>query len=835
MFKSKRKVQIYIVGFIVFSLFLTVNSLLNTIAASDVYTVHRLTLNGSTVEISESIADDYSDFNQAYARMKEEAKSTPNMIVKSSNGKSKNQIVAADRAVAHSYPYRDGSKAKGKGTLDIYANASLGTAYTYITAHYNMYYYGTVMNSNRLVADVEINGARGYVEVDKTDIVPMIYVENRIAFELGGNENYYSNPEQSYSRIVEQEYYEVKKNGAYNEITVVSPRPHSSVSTVKSTYGIAPTWLNPGTYYSNDGISFYYDRELKNPVNNKKYYSYFLWLPVRSATNHDAASMNALLQRYNKTNSVILNQEDYFIEMGLKYGMNPIFIFSQANLESAYGTSKYAKERNNLFGWGAVDSNPDLAKYYDNIGEGIEVHMRAQLAGYMDIASPDFRHYGGSFGNKGSGISVKYASDPYYGNKVASLYYDLDKLNGYKDYNAYDLSILNDNTRYAVKKNASSTAGNWYTTKGGLKNQVIINLGLTNGYVKTHLLAPNDDTITHPGYFPMNLFTEFGYIQNSNISGIEASGPKAKTPTKPSNWTPPSKKVTFSNHPTQALITKASNIRDKYSTIGSKVIGSIKANTTVTIFKGSNGWAKITHDGVTGYIHADTLATYLKDSAIDDVIISDVSETAKVIKGDLRLRDSWSTNSEILTTIPNGTKLSPVYRTSNGWVQVSYNGYEGFVSAEFLEFLVEEEKVTVSTKAESATVKGSTSLNLRKEYNTNSTVLTSIAPGTKLTVYRTSNGWAKTTHNGHTGYVSLEYLDFSVPKPSEPTYKLGDVNNDGKIDGFDMMDIKRHYLGYKKLAGTQLLAADVNKDGKIDGFDMMDIKRHYLGYVIIKG
>ncbi|CAM4314011.1 glucosaminidase domain-containing protein [Erysipelothrix inopinata] len=86
------------------------------------------------------------------------------------------------------------------------------------------------------------------------------------------------------------------------------------------------------------------------------------------------------------------------------------------------------------------------------------------------------------------------------------------------------------------------------------------------------------------------------------------------------------------------------------------------------------------------------------------------------------------------------------------------------------------------------------------------------------------------THGKDVVYVPASY--FEVKK--ESNYKRGDVNGDGVIDGFDMMAVKRHYLGIKLLEGDSLLAADVNRDGVVDGFDMMAIKRHYLGIKLIE-
>lgn len=54
-----------------------------------------------------------------------------------------------------------------------------------------------------------------------------------------------------------------------------------------------------------------------------------------------------------------------FVDAEKTYGVNALYMMGLAAEESGYGTSNYAVNRNNLYGWGAVDSNPDLAKHFD--------------------------------------------------------------------------------------------------------------------------------------------------------------------------------------------------------------------------------------------------------------------------------------------------------------------------------------------------------------------------------------------------------------------------------------------------------------------------------------
>lgn len=51
--------------------------------------------------------------------------------------------------------------------------------------------------------------------------------------------------------------------------------------------------------------------------------------------------------------------------------VNGLYLMGLACLESSYGNSKYAKERNNLVGWNAVDSNPNKATYFTSKDECI--------------------------------------------------------------------------------------------------------------------------------------------------------------------------------------------------------------------------------------------------------------------------------------------------------------------------------------------------------------------------------------------------------------------------------------------------------------------------------
>jgi beta-N-acetylglucosaminidase len=600
----KNKIFKLILSFILIVFIIGFNIYPNVEASSNTYKVYNLTTSGNKVNFGKVLLTT-TNFEKA----KTEMNKYRDGVITSDNGLSPLKIVAATRGQAQSFPYRKG-KASAATTLNIYTNKALTSAHTYIPAHYMMYVYDYFLYDGRIITDIEIQGGRGYVEVDKIDIIPMIYIENGISISLGGNADYKPSQNSAYSKVPHQEKYRVEKSesGNVNEIRVYYTQAHPDFSEIELTYGVAPDYLSVGkNYYSPDGIKFYSDRDLKNRVGDKDYYSYFQWLPLRTMTNHKPEAFDKLLEYYGKNSSVMKGQTHHFIEQGLKYGMNPVMIFQQANLESAYGTSSYAINRNNLFGWGAVDSNPDNAQIYDNIGEGIAIHMRSQIAGYMNVG--DWRHYGPSFGNKSAGITVKYASDPYYGIKVASMYYRMDALNGYKDYNAYDLSLLKDKTSYSVKKDAT-TNSEWYKTKSSLINQVIVNLGKENNRIKTTLWMPNYEGKSYPGTFPLNLFDELGYIEGGSITNIAAYGPDNSVPKKPTDWKPPKKELIYEKQVNAVVTATSLNLRESFTT-SSSAIASIKEGTVLKVepIKEPKGisWAKTTYNGKTGFVHTDYL------------------------------------------------------------------------------------------------------------------------------------------------------------------------------------------------------------------------------------
>jgi hypothetical protein len=61
---------------------------------------------------------------------------------------------------------------------------------------------------------------------------------------------------------------------------------------------------------------------------------------------------------------------------------------------------------------------------------------------------------------------------------------------------------------------------------------------------------------------------------------------------------------------------------------------------------------------------------------------------------------------------------------------------------------------------------------------------------------------------------------------------LGDVNVDGKVDGRDLIQLKKYSLGLiDELSAQALKNADVTGDGSVDGRDLLKLKKYSLGLI----
>ena len=170
-------------------------------------------------------------------------------------------------------------------------------------------------------------------------------------------------------------------------------------------------------YYSADGLHFD-GFNLENP---------FLFKDLTEATNYSAEDLDKVFSLLNIDNSLLENKGATFKEAEEHYHINALYLLAHSALESDWGRSNIAKDKNNFFGITAYDTTPYLsAKTFDDVDKGILGATKWIKENYIDR--------GRTFlGNKASGMNVEYASDPYWGEKIASVMMKINEKLGGKD------------------------------------------------------------------------------------------------------------------------------------------------------------------------------------------------------------------------------------------------------------------------------------------------------------------------------------------------------------------------------------------------------------------
>lgn len=126
----------------------------------------------------------------------------------------------------------------------------------------------------------------------------------------------------------------------------------------------------------------------------------------------------------NDVNDVFKNNADYFYYIEQQYNINGIFVAAVGIHESGWGTSTISKNKKNLFGYGAYDSDPSGSAYtFQSYSEGIDLVARVFVKYYLNPAGTPI--YGGETatgtyfeGATLTAVNTRYATDKNWANAV---------------------------------------------------------------------------------------------------------------------------------------------------------------------------------------------------------------------------------------------------------------------------------------------------------------------------------------------------------------------------------------------------------------------------------
>ena len=187
----------------------------------------------------------------------------------------------------------------------------------------------------------------------------------------------------------------------------------------------------------------------------------------------------------------------------------------------------------------------------------------------------------------------------------------------------------------------------------------------------------------------------------------------------------------------------------------------------------ADGWVRVSYEGYLGYASSAYLTPESQTGEPDEVPAG-TTATVNTASDALNLRQSPSTASTVLRTIPKGATVELLQRGAE-WCQVRYQGVSGYVATRYLAFGGQSGGDSTPIK-ETATVSTSGGgLNLRETASTAARVLTSIPNGASVGVLERGDSWCRVQWNGQTGYVMAQYLTFSAAPASRAAWVVGDV------------------------------------------------------------
>ena len=802
----------------------------------DQYSLESISVNSVTKQAEYTVVKCYTTFSEANAALKAQSVNNPHLVVRHQNHTTPMKIMA--QASGFAIATKGGSSATM--TIDIFRNRELSTTgnnnWTTYTANYSnvyngskLYYFDSVINSKGvLVHRVSISGYEGYVRASETDLLPMIYVENKLPFVLKRGST-----TQSYAKTDFNSYKVLDSGNGYNELYFFYQAVGTNGNWI-GPYAVAPDWLKPGIpYYSLDGITFYTDPYFKNVVNNgSKFYNYYQYLPLRSKSNLTGAQLDNYLKALGRTTSIYYGKSQAFIDGQTKYGMNALLVYAMAGIESAFGTSTIARTKNNLFGWNAVDSAPGAnASIYPSVEASILQQMGVNLFGYSNVA--DWRFTGPGLGNKGSGFNTKYASDPNWGLGIATVAYKTDKFNGFQDLNYYKLGVLNDRSNINVRAQASTSSVTYYNTRGSDKQLINQSVAVTNeknNFYETIAWYPivNGTVLTshNKGNYTMDLNSNPGFIAKELITIVNNGKYNPQTPPVIGPDQPVDEVKPLENAKLyEVLATAGLRVRSAPST-SSAQLGLLAFQEQVEGVL-QDGWIKIIHNEQYGYISAE-FAKLVEELQPEPPIVEETNQTYMVNATGLRVRSEPNTSATVLGTLEYQSLVTGIVK--DGWLKFTYNGKTAYTFAQYLK-IVDTASLTIDELIKSV---GSV---------VDSNILTGIKMNTSVEALtkaiKTKDANASVTvvgkdNKAKTGPVltgdKLTVKSGTESKTVTIAIK-GDVDGNGILNILDAREILLDINGHKKLQGAYNISAELTNDSSLNILDARQILLHINGHI----
>lgn len=245
---------------------------------------------------------------------------------------------------------------------------------------------------------------------------------------------------------------------------------------------------------------------------------------------------------------------------------------------------------------------------------------------------------------------------------------------------------------------------------------------------------------------------------------------------------------------------ETANLRETADAEG-KILEQLSLNDEVELVEKSGEWYRVKSNGITGYIRQDLLTvkeevtvnnttnnpvaenTETTNTAVENVEASTSVDNTEIAKEEKTKLVSEDTKLKIVPAI-NATNIIEVkanqevtiIETINNWVCIQAGNTKGWIRSEKLKVKAEqkveekqeeteteqEEKNEAEVTVQETKIKtqfiASETVNLRKEPNTSSEIVSKLSLNMAVDVYSEEGGWSKVKVSGKEGYISSSLL-----------------------------------------------------------------------------
>lgn len=276
----------------------------------------------------------------------------------------------------------------------------------------------------------------------------------------------------------------------------------------------------------------------------------------------------------------------------------------------------------------------------------------------------------------------------------------------------------------------------------------------------------------------------------------------------------------------------------------STILEQITLNQEVEIVGEEGDWYQITYNHITGYVKKELVTVTSNPEPTEDnqqtsenttEESTETNSTEEITLGEykvsenIRLKLIPSINATDVIELKADETVT-VTEIMNGWVCVETETTKGWLRKDKLkkdepveetsEEVQEEQQEPVQETPIKTQYVNSTTVNVRQEANTSSTIVTTVALNTEVQVYSEENGWSKVKVNNVEGYISTSLLSNtkqqtsrgqstsrrtsstkSTTNKTSQTATTQATNVPSSGNGSSIVATAKKYLGYKYTYG----------------------------------